>query len=823
MLRALTIAGSLLVLAIIIGGGAVLGVFYHYGKDLPDYRQLANYEPPVMTRVHAGDGRLMAEYAREERVFVPIEAIPERLKRAFLAAEDKNFHHHFGLDIPSVLRAAFTNLKNLGSDKRPVGASTITQQVAKNFLLSPEVSLERKIREAILAIRMEHAYTKDHILELYLNEIYLGRQSYGVAAAALNYFDKSLDELTLAESAYLASLPKAPNNYQPVADHQAAVARRNWVLDQMAENGFVGKERVARAEREALEPRERQGKDTVEADYFAEAVRRDLVKRYGEDKLYEGGLSVRTTLDPAMQRIARRELRKGLRAYDRRHGWRGPVAEIDAGAGWARRLEGVARPAALAPWRLAVVLKVTPDRAVIGLPDGRRAAIPLSEMKWARPWMEGQWLGDKVQHPGDVVDAGDVVPVEALPPGEGDGGDGDGGDGDNGDGNVRAAADGTPLYALRQIPDVNGALVAMDPHTGRVLAMMGGYSYDASQFNRATQAKRQPGSAFKPFVYMTALENGFTPSTLILDAPFVIDQGPNKPKWKPHNYAEKFYGPSTMRTGIENSRNLMTVRLAHSVGMDKIAGTAERFGLFDDLKERLAMAIGAGETTLMRLTAGYGMIVNGGRRIEPTLIDRIQNRAGETIYKHDDRPCPDCDADTWHGQRVPRIPDNREQLASPQAAYQVVSFLKGVVERGTGRRVNSIERPIAGKTGTTNNSRDTWFMGFTPDLVAGVYVGFDDPRTLGNHETGSSVAAPIFRDFMKRALKGEPAKPFRIPPGIRLVRVNAETGLPAGPGDTDVILEAFKPGNVPDGERTVVGDRTRFRPEAAVPQAGGLY
>ena len=803
-MRTLNVLGVLFAMALVLalaGAGGGIFVFSHYGRDLPQYDQLKDYEPPTVTRVHAGDGRLLAEYARQKRVFVPVEAMPKRLINAFLAAEDKNFYSHFGVDPMGILRAGVTNLRHLGDeDRRPVGGSTITQQVAKNFLLSNEVSLERKIKEAILAIRIERALDdKDRILELYLNEIYLGYGSYGVAAAALNYFNASLDELGLAEIAYLAALPKAPSNYDPVHNADAARVRRDWVIARMLEEGFVTPEEAAIAEARPLEVRPRGKADFVNAPHFAEAVRRELAERYGEKALYEGGLSVRTTMDPRLQALAEQALRDGLIAYDRRHGWRGPVARIALGVDWPRRLSEVERPPGLGEWRLAVVLGVSQRAVEVGLDDGTRGFVALDEMVWARPWLEGQSLGPEVTHPRHVVASGDVVAVEAL------------------------ADAPTGTFALRQIPEINGAVVALDPHTGRVLALVGGYRFEASEFNRATQALRQPGSSFKPFVYAAALQEGFTPSSLILDAPFVIDQGPGLGKWKPANYTRKFYGPSTLRLGIEKSRNLMTVRLAQYIGIERVIESAIRFGVVDSMPPVLSMALGSGETTLMRMTAGYAMFVNGGKRITPTLIDRIQDRRGRTVLRHDQRSCRGCASTAWRGQPPPAVPDSRPAVVDSTTAYQMVSLLEGVVRRGTGRRVAALGFPLAGKTGTTNESKDTWFVGFSPDLAVGVYVGFDEPMSLGRGETGSSVAAPIFKDIMAAALGDQPAIPFRIPSGVRLVRVAAATGLPAQPGDEDVIFEAFRPGTEPGSDRPVL-DGSEFATGVTPREAtSGLY
>ncbi len=805
----LAFVGVLLVAVLVAAGGGLYG-FYYFGRGLPDYRQLATYEPPVMTRVHAGDGRLLAEYAVERRVFVPVEAIPKRVIQAFLSAEDKTFYQHPGVDLPGIIKAAITNLANMGANRRPVGASTITQQVAKNFLLTNEVSIERKAKEAILAFRIEQALSKDRILELYLNEIYLGFGSYGVAAAALNYFNKSLDELTVSEAAYLGALPKAPNNYHPIRAPEAARARRDWVIGRMIEDGFLSAEEARQAFSEPLVVRPREDAQFVEASYFAEEVRRELADRYGEQSLYKGGLSVRTTVQPELQAIADRALRSGLEQYDRRHGWRGPVARLgDVRGDWAARLAGVEPPKGVGDWRMAAVIGLAETEATIGFVDRSQGRIPFAEMKWARPWLKEQHVGASPRIPADVLAPGDVVLVEALPQAQA---------------SVGAVVAGLPPYALRQIPDVEGALVALDPHTGRVLAMSGGYSFALSQYNRATQARRQPGSAFKPFVYLAGLEEGYTPSTLILDAPFVIDQGPGLPKWRPANYTHEFYGPSTMRLGIEKSRNLMTVRLAQTVGMEKVAEVAERFGIVDDLPETLSMSLGAGETTLLRLTSAYAMLVNGGRKITPTLIDRIQDHKGKTVFRHDNRACEECRAESWAGQPTPDIPDTRPQVEDPAIAYQMVSMLHGVVERGTGVRVKAVGKPLAGKTGTTNDSNDAWFVGFTPDLAVGLYVGFDEPRTLGKNEQGASVAAPVFRDFMQAALEGKPAIPFRIPPGVRLVRVKAETGELAQPGERNVIIEAFRPGYEPTvGGPVLGGFSAEGVEEGPSLGTGGLY
>ncbi|MSO81533.1 MAG: penicillin-binding protein 1A [Alphaproteobacteria bacterium] len=780
MRKALYILGGLVMLAVLVAGGGVLWVFWQYGRGLPDTRHLAVYEPPVASRIYAGDGSLLAEFATERRVFVPFSAVPRGVIDAFVSAEDKTFFSHSGIDLPGIARAALTNLRNMGTGRRPVGASTITQQVAQNFLFTKEVSLRRKIREAIVALRLERAYSKEHILELYLNEIYLGLGSYGVAAAAINYFGKSLDELTVAEAAYLAALPKAPNNYHPVRHAEAAIERRNYVVGRMLEDGAITREVAEEARVATLTIAQSTADQFDEAAYFVEDVRRELAARQGENALYAGGLSVRTSVDPHLQDIANKALRDGLIVYDRRHGWRGAVAKLADTDDWRAALAKVPRPAGADGWQLAVVLDFAEDEAVIGLDDGTRGRISLAALKWARPTLPDQRVGPVVGKVADVLAARDVVLVEPAT------GDEEGAGGKSKD-----------RYALRQVPDVDGALVAIDPHSGRVLAMAGGLDYARSKFNRATQAQRQPGSAFKPFVYMAALDAGFTPATVVLDAPFVLDLGPTIGKWKPANYTGEYLGPTPMRKGIEHSQNLMTVRIAQTIGMERVVDYAARFGVVDRMPPMLSMAIGAAETTTMRMTAAYAMIVNGGMRITPSLIDRIQDRHGRTIYRHDTRECPGCRTESFDDGPPPRLPDIRPQIVDPTTAYQMVSMLQGVVDRGTGRAIASIGKPLAGKTGTTNDDVDAWFVGFSPDLAVGVFVGFDQPRTLGRRETGSAVAVPIFRTFMAAALNDRPGVPFRVPSGIRFVRVDPDTGELAEPGQRNAIVEAFKPGTEP--------------------------
>ncbi|TNE60206.1 MAG: penicillin-binding protein 1A [Alphaproteobacteria bacterium] len=807
------------------------------GRDLPDYQVLSEYKPAVTTRVHAGDGSVIAEFARERRVFVPSEAIPDVVIQAFISAEDKNFYHHNGVDLVGIMKAAVANVRLYSQGQRMRGASTITQQVAKNFLLTSERKLDRKVKEAILAFRIEQAFTKDEILELYLNEIYLGLSSYGVAAASLNYYDKSLDELTVEEAAYLAALPKGPANYHPTRRPAAAVERRNWVIGRMEANGYISEEQaeLAKATPLKVKPR-RRGVQIEDVQYFVEEVRREVYDIYGDKSLYDGGLSVRSTLDTDLQGKAVKALRSGLVAYDQRHGWRGALAKIDfnhpEGLSWQKQIDELTLPTEVDPWRIAVVLSIDEEGASVGFATGGAGGrVPLEEMLWARPWLKGQHLGPEVKKPSDVLHVGDVVFVEPIylngPPEpvalaepvfdeEQDVFDENPETGETKKSFLLLSAVNQPdHYALRQVPNVNGGIVAIDPHTGRVLALSGGFSFDLSQFNRATQAYRQPGSSFKPFVYAAAMDLGYTPSTLVLDAPFVIDQGANQGWWKPENYSDRFYGPSTLRFGIEKSKNVMTVRLAQEIGMEPIVDYAQRFGIRDNMQPVLSMALGAGETSLIRLTTAYAELVNGGKKITPTLIDRIQDRDGITIYRHDKRDCPDCNAEAWDGQHEPQLIDNRAQIIDTRTAYQVVSMLEGVVLRGTGRTIRSVGKPLGGKTGTTNDEKDAWFVGFAPDLAVGVFVGFDSPRAMGRSETGGKVAAPIFRDFMQMAIGDKPAVPFRTPEGIRLVRINRETGLLAKPGDREVILEAFKPGTEPTDVAPEVIGGGAYDPNAA--------
>ncbi|MCC6983805.1 MAG: penicillin-binding protein 1A [Bauldia sp.] len=801
-------------------------------KGVPDYDVLAHYEPPVMSRVHAADGELIAEYARERRMYLPIQTIPERLRLAVIATEDQNFYTHPGIDLVGIARAAMANLR---SDGGPLeGGSTITQQVAKNFLLTADQNWDRKIQEAILAIRIENAYSKEKILELYLNEVNFGMGAYGVAAASLTYFGKSVHELSLAEAAYLAAVLKGPSNYHPFRYPDAAIERRNYVIGRMVAEGYATAEEGAFARSEPLgvvttneAPRvfaadsfhgefseffeanyadsiaRTGGISTNVASYFAEEVRRELLTMYGEERLYGGGLSVRTSLDPELQILARKSLMDGLVAFDTSHGWRGPVTTIEMGADWGVPLAEVPGLYDVIEWRQAVVLGVTGEGAEIGLKPGRDGAgrVLADRLTGTIPATEMRWAGS----PAEALHVGDVVFVEPL--------------GQSGS-----------TYRLRQVPQLNGALVAMHPQTGRVLAMVGGFSFAESQFNRATQAMRQPGSSFKPVVYAAALDNGYTPSSVVMDAPIEIDQG-SRGIWRPENYSNEFYGPSTLRTGIELSRNVMTVRLANDMGMPLVSEYAERFGIYEDLPPLLSMALGSGETTVLRMVAAYAVFANGGRQVRPTLIDRIQDRFGQTIFRYEDRTCAECSAAAWANQPEPTIVDNRQQILDPMTAYQVTSMMEGVVQRGTATVVRDVGRPIAGKTGTTNDYNDAWFIGFSPNLVVGVFLGFDTPASLGSGNTGGTLAAPIFAEFMKVALADEAPTPFPVPQGISLIPIDRRTGL-RSEGGNGVILEAFKPGTAPPDSYSIIGYTDELgRPLTVAPEAdravvlgtGGLY
>lgn len=760
------------------------GVFIWFkinGFDIPDYQRLENYEPPVTTRLYAGDGQVLMEYATEKRIFVPEDKIPELVKQAFIAAEDKHFYSHPGIDFFGITRAILTNFKNYAQGKRLVGASTITQQVAKNFLLSSERSLTRKIKEAILAYRISKAFSKEHVLELYLNEIYLGNRAYGVAAATLNYFGKALSELTLDEAAYLAALPKGPNNYNPEKHYDAAVARRNWVIDRMCEDGYVTKEEAETAKARPLTTISKRFGYLKDSEYFSDEVRRLLAKSLGEEAVFEGGLMVRTTVDPEMQKLATSVFRRGLINYDRRHGYRALGLKVDLNGDYHKELAQIELPkGAEKTWEKTVVLKVTSNSALVETESGKQGNISLKSLSWARKTLPDQRVSVAPKSVTDVLHKGDVIYAEEVKKG---------------------------VFELRQVPDVEGAMVVMSPHNGKILAMVGGFSFEKSQFNRVTQAYRQTGSTFKPFVYVTALERGYSPTDLILDAPFVLNQGAGLPLWKPSNYSKGFSGLTTLRQGIEKSKNLMTVRLAQDLGMDKVAEMANRLGVMENLPHLLSMSLGAADTRLLDMATAYSVFVNGGKKVTPYLIEQIQDRYGKSLYKNNDSHCLGCLVAHFDEKaEVPIITDDRKQVLDELTAYQMVSILQGVAIRGTGAKLASLKKNLAGKTGTTNQNKDAWFMGFSPDIVVGIYVGFDEPRTLGRIETGAAAALPIFYDFMKEALKDKPNLEFRVPKGIRFVRINPKTGKPASLDDKVVIQEALKPDFRFDDNQRVIGD-----------------
>jgi penicillin-binding protein 1A len=796
-------------LAIFVGGGLALAIA-HFSRDLPDHQQLLAYAPASGTRIYAGDGSFIAEYASEHRIITPINDIPPMVVHAFLAAEDRDFYNHNGVNPLAILRAALADIVRYKRGQRPLGASTITQQLVRHFLLTNEVSVSRKIKEALLAYRIENQLSKDRILEIYLNEIYFGSGAYGVSAAADTYFGKTLGQLTVAEAAYLAALPKAPNNYNPQRNAPAAKARRDWVIDGMADEGWITRADADAAKAVPLDARPRAQPIPTDAGYFVEEVRRELVDRFGEKMVYEGGLIVRTSYVPVYQGIAQRAFRNGLVEYDRRHGWRGPLTHLASLQSAQSALYGMADPTTMPNWRVAAVTSLDSGGAQIVLKSGVLGRIPLDELRWARRTAADQRLGPAVFRAQEVLSAGDIVLVEPL-------------------GTTAPAAKhvpGAPLYGLRQIPDVGGGFVAMDPKTGRVFAIVGGWDFQQSQFDRAVQAKRQPGSAIKPFVYVTALEANYTPSSVIEDAPIELDQGPGMPKWTPGNYEGNYVGQTTLRQALVHSRNLATARLATLIGLPAIARTVEKFGIMDKMPLYYSMALGAGETTLLRLTTAYSMLDNGGHNLLPSIIDLVQDRQGRILYQKGTRACVACfvvagprnnpDADPGYvavGPPDPSViylkdakfadkplfyrPTKLDPMIDPIADHQIVSMMEGVVQQGTGIKVAAVGKPLAGKTGTTSDWNDAWFVGFSPDIAAGGYVGFDQPRTLGDGETGGNVVAPIFRDFMADALKDAPALPFPEAPGAEMVLVNSITGQPTSSGDKDAILEAFRPGTGP--------------------------
>ena len=781
--------GTILAIGILGGlGAAAFGwhTYQRYAEDLPTLDGLRNYQPRVMSRVYAGDERLIAELATERRIFMPITAIPDMVKQAFISAEDQKFWTHRGVDPVAIARAGWVDLMNYGQGRRPIGASTITQQVAKNMLLGNEVSLARKVKELILAVRIDQSMSKDKVLELYLNEIYLGLQSYGVAAAAQAYFNKALDELTLPEAAFLAALPKAPNNYNPFRFADAAKARRDWVIDRMADDRAITADEATQAKATPIQPAAFRRPETVAgAEWFGEEVRRQMIDRFGADATTQGGFVIRTSLDPALQTAADDALRKGLMAYDRSHGgWRGPVARLESGPtlkqSWATKLPAVQRPAGMLPeWRLATVLDITNDEAKLAWLEKstgqtKLASLYLADSAWARP-VRGNGLGPSPRKMTEIVQPGDVVMVEPLP-------------GTPAQGKAPARSE---RLALRQIPQVQGALVSLDPATGRVLAMSGGWSADGSQFNRATQAQRQPGSSFKPMVYLTALEAGFSPSQRVLDAPYVQNLGAQG-QWRPQNYGLTFHGPTAMRMALEQSLNLVTVRLAEKVGMDAVAQNAIAFHVVDGMPKVLPAALGAVETTVLRQASAYAGLAMGGKEVLPSLVDSVQDRDGKVVWRASGIECQGCDDPA----KPPILTDNRKQIADPQSTFQLVTMMQGVVTRGSGVAAGAgLGKPIAGKTGTSQDFNDAWFVGFTADLVTAVWVGFDDNTSLGDKETGGSVSAPIWHDFMAVALKNRPALAFRMPDGLKMVAWDGGGGR----------VDAFKPDQPPGGSQGTIG------------------
>ncbi len=779
-------ASIALVVLLIAAASAV----WWFGSDLPDTEGLAKYEPATMSRTYSTSGDIVAEYARERRLFAPIEEIPPLVKQAFISAEDKNFYTHAGVDAVGVAKAVaqFTIGKAQGRDVRLRGASTITQQVMKNFLLTGERAYERKIKEAILAYRIEHTLSKDRILELYLNEIFFGQRAYGVAAAALTYFGKNMDELTVEEAAYLAALPKAPSRLHPIRHKDVAIQRRNYVIGELVDNGYVsddaGDDALASDLVTVITDRST-GFAAPAHDYFGEEIRRQLIAEMTEDGVYGGGMAIRATIDPDLQRHAREALQAGLQKYDRARGYRGPVAQIEDfdPENWREPLAKIDAPRGFADWRLGVVLSVADGAATVGLErleDPGTTSLSYSDEK--------KWVGGKFGSATSLWSVGDVIYVKPV--------------------FDKDAA--TPArWSLSQIPEIQGAFMAMDPITGRVLAMQGGFAYETSVFNRATQANRQPGSSFKPFVYAAALQEGYTPNTIVLDAPVVVDQG-NGEIWKPKNYSDKFYGPAPMRIGIEKSRNLMTVRIAQDVGMDLVAWYAERFGVYERMPHLLSYALGAGDTTLYKMVTAYSMFANGGRRIEPTLIDRIQDRRGETVFRHDLRLCLDCLSFDFTGQNMPVVERTGEQVMDGIIAYQLVSMMEGVTSRGTAARLSALGFPVAGKTGTTNDGKDAWFVGFTPNLVAGCYMGFDNPKPLGRGGTGGGLCAPVFQAFMENAMQAREKNAFQPPQDAVAVRISRNTGrrVSEGVDGDNVAVEYFSSDSVPDVNapvRSIVG------------------
>jgi penicillin-binding protein 1A len=734
-----------------------LSTLWYFSIGLPDYKKLSNYQPPISSRVYSEDNKLIAEYALEKRLFIPFESVPDKIVNAFLSAEDKNFFSHPGIDAKGILRAVIKNIKNISQNKRLEGASTITQQVAKNFLLTNEVSMKRKIKEAILAFRIERAYTKERILELYLNQIYLGQGTYGIAAASLEYFDKSIKDLNYSESALLAALPKAPSKYNPYRYPEVAKFRRNLVLENLEENKFISRKELKIFKQSKLKLKKRKIEIVNEANSYTEEVRRTVKKIYGFEKLYSQGLSISTPLNINYQIQALKSLRKGIEDYDRRRGWRGPITNKLKNKNWKTKIEQFKLDPSL-KWELAEVISLENNEIrfkILNKKKEKIGAIISKDFKWTTP---------KKKTVKDTFKIGDIIFIKNE----------------------------KNFWKLKQYPKVNGGIVILDPYTGDVLALVGAFNFKTSEFNRVTQAKRQPGSAFKPIVYAAALEKGFAPNSIILDAPFVESQGVGLKNWKPENYGKKFYGPSTFRKGIEYSRNLMTVRIAKILGLDEILKLSKKLDIYDEIPELLSVSLGAAETTLMSLTSAYAPFVNGGKKIEPKLISRIQDRRGKTIFQNKNRKCLGCDKFIGDEIELPKIESNNEKVISEETAYQMTSILQGAVERGTAKKLRSLKVPLAGKTGTTNDNYDAWFIGFSSNLVIGVYVGYDNPKTLGKFETGSKAALPIFKNFVEETLYKEDFNEFQIPEKIYLTSINYDTGVKSASGEKNSIIEALK-------------------------------
>ncbi len=754
MLKYINFSFKLIIIIAVVSLAFVFSTLWYFSIGLPDYKKLSNYQPPISSRVYSKNGRLIAEYALEKRLFIPFESVPKKVINSFLSAEDKNFFNHPGIDAKGVLRATIKNLKNISGNKRLEGASTITQQVAKNFLLTNEVSMKRKIKEAILAFRIERAYSKQRILELYLNQIYLGQGTYGIAAASLEYFDKSVKDLSYAEAALLAALPKAPSKYDPYKYYDVAKFRRNLVLQNLEENKYISKEELENFKNNPIKLKRRKIEIVNEANSYTEEIRRSIKEEYGFKKLYSEGLSIRTPLNIKYQTQAIRSLRKGIEEYDRRHGWRGAVTNKFKNKEWKKKINNLKIDPTL-NWQVAEIISLNENNINFKTLKGLEGKLFKENIKWAVS--NKKTISNK-------FDVGDFIFVKQE--------------------NNR--------WYLKQYPRVNGGIVVIDPHNGDVKALVGGFNFKSSEFNRVTQAKRQPGSAFKPIVYAAALENGYSPNSIILDAPFVESQGVGLKDWKPENYGKKFYGPTTLRKGIEYSRNLMTVRVAKSLGLDKILELSNKLEIYDDIPELLSVSLGSAETSLLNLTSAYASFVNGGKKINPNLISRIQDRRGKTIYKILNKNCIGCDKILNTSNNLPSILYDNERILSEETAYQMTSILEGVVKRGTAKKLRDLKVPLAGKTGTTNNNYDAWFIGFSSNLVIGVYVGFDNPKTLGKFETGSKVALPIFKDFVKNTLYEEDLKEFKIPEGIYLTSLNYDTGSKSSLNDKNTIIEALK-------------------------------